>query len=284
MNGVESNETAKRKYWADQLDEAHDFMMRVMDYPVAECGEPLASLTDAVRDAGVEAMFSQRPHAHGLPRMYFLRRSLVARFLDAALRLNRRGWVLRVEDGYRDRNMQRSLGMQPSVFDAVLKKVIWEIGGGMPDAAFLLKRLLTLVAQIPATGTHMTGSAIDISVVDRQSGDEVDRGAPYLEVSERTPMASPFVSAQASRNRQEITTIMRESGFVEYPYEFWHYSAGDAYEHHLRSTGQPAAYGPVDFDVASGQVTRLEEPRKLLNSLDELQRQIHASLVRMRGE
>ena len=45
-------------------------------------------------------------------------------------------------------------------------KVIWELDGQTPDADFLFKRLLTLVAQIPKTGTHMSGSAIDISVLD----------------------------------------------------------------------------------------------------------------------
>ena len=68
-------------------------------------------------------------------------------------------------------------------------------------------------------------------------------------MSERTPMNSPFVSPEAQRNRQEITAIMRESGFVEYPYEFWHYSSGDAYEQILLGTGQPARYGAVDFDA-----------------------------------
>jgi hypothetical protein len=34
---------------------------------------------------------------------------------------------------------------------------------------------------------------------------EIDRGAPYMEVSEKTPMGSPFISDQAARNTAEIT-------------------------------------------------------------------------------
>jgi len=32
-------DSARRSYWTSQLDEAYDFMMRVMKHPVVECGE-----------------------------------------------------------------------------------------------------------------------------------------------------------------------------------------------------------------------------------------------------
>ena len=88
-------------------------MMKAMDCPVADCGERLVSLPDAAREAGVEVAFSERPHAHGLPRIFVLREGQIANFVDAARRLNRRGWVMRVEDGYRTRTMQKDLGLMP---------------------------------------------------------------------------------------------------------------------------------------------------------------------------
>jgi D-alanyl-D-alanine dipeptidase len=279
---MQHDEAAERKYWADQFDEAYAFMMRAVDCPVVDCGERLISLPGTAREAGVEVAFSERPHALGLPRIYVLREGLIAKFVDAAGRLNRRGWVMKVEDGYRTRTMQKNLGLLPSLFDLVLGKVIWELGGQTPEPEFLFRRLLTLVAQIPKTGTHMSGSAVDISVHERGSGVEVDRGVPYLEMSHLTPMKSPFVCPEARRNRQEITAIMRESGFVEYPYEFWHYSSGDAYEQFLLKTGKPARYGAVDFDAATGKVTPIEAPEKPLNSLDEIQAEIRASLERLK--
>lgn len=281
---MEHDEAARRSYWASQLDEAHAFMMRGLISPVAECGERLVSLADAAREAGVEVAFSQRPHVHSLPRIYVLREGQIAGFIDAARRLNRRGWIMRVEDGYRTRTMQKDIGLTPSLFDVILRKVVWELGGGTPEPAFLFKRLLTLVAQMPKTAPHMSGAAIDISVLERATGAEVDRGGPYLEMSERTPMDSPFVSPLARRNRQEITAIFRESGFVEYPYEFWHYGSGEVFEECVRRTGRPARYGAVDFDAATGRVTPIEDPQKPLNSLEEIQVEIQASLDRCRGE
>jgi D-alanyl-D-alanine dipeptidase len=275
------DEAARRKYWTTLFDEAHDFMMKAMDCPVAECGERLISLEKASREAGVEVAFSERPHALGLPRIYALREGIIDNFLEAAQGFNRRGWVIRVEDGYRTRQMQKHLGLMPSLFDVVLGKVLWELDGRTPDTDFLFRRLLTLVAQIPKIGTHMSGSAIDMSVLDRTTGNEIDRGAPYLEMTERTPMNSPFIPPEALKTRLEITAMMRESGFVEYPYEFWHYSRGDAYEQILLKDQSPARYGAVDCDAATGNVTPIENPKEPLNSLETLQGEIDAALKRL---
>jgi zinc D-Ala-D-Ala dipeptidase len=274
------DEAARQKYWADRFDEAHAFMIKAMDYPVADCGERLLSLPDAAREAGVEAAFSEKPHARGLPRIYILREGLIGNFVAAAQRLNYRGWVLKVEDGFRTRDMQKYSGLMPSLFDLIFSKVVWELDGRTPEPDFLFRRLLTLVAQIPKTGTHMSGSAMDISVLDRATGAEIDRGGPYLDMTERTPMNSPFIGPEATRNRKEITSIMRESGFVEYPYEFWHYSSGDAYEQILRGDVRPARYGAVDFDAATGKVTPIEKPEQPLNSLEDIRAEIQSALER----
>ena len=73
MSSERSNEEARRSYWTRIMDEAHNFMQKMIDYPVEECREPMESLIDAVKNAGVEVTFSSRPHAEGQQRMYFLR-------------------------------------------------------------------------------------------------------------------------------------------------------------------------------------------------------------------
>jgi D-alanyl-D-alanine dipeptidase len=196
--------------------------------------------------------------------------------------MNARGWAMRVEDGYRTPQMQKHLGLLPQVFDAVLQAVMWELGGEKPSPVFMFRRCSALVASVPKFGTHMSGSAIDISVVHLDDpAREVDRGAPYLEMSALTPMASPFVSAEARRNRDDITALMRLHGFVEYPWEFWHYSSGDAYEQVLAKTGRPAIYGAVSFDPRSLQVAPLVQPDEPLNSLEEIRAEIDAALARL---
>jgi D-alanyl-D-alanine dipeptidase len=219
----------------------------------------------------VEVAFSEQPHSHGLPRQYFLRAGLVPRFLAAAAEMNGRGWVLKVEDGYRTTAMQQGLGVNEGIFSAVLGKVQWECGGEKPPVDLLVRRLGSLVANAPKVGTHMSGSAMDISVLRRDTGAEVDRGGPYPEMSVRTPMASPFVAEHAGQNRREITALLEGHGFVAYPWEFWHYNDGDAYAELLRHTRRPARYGPVHMDPVDGSVTPIDDPCAPLNSMAVIQ-------------
>lgn len=263
-----SDDEARRAFWTAMLDDADAFMGEVVPYPLEECGEPMASLVEAARAAGTEVAFSDQPHSYGLPRQYFLRAGLVPRFVAAAAEMNARGWVLKVEDGYRTTVMQQGLGLNEGIFTAILRKVQWECGGEKPPVDLLVRRLGSLVANAPRVGTHMSGSAMDVSVWRRDTGEEVDRGGPYPEMSERTPMASPFVSEQAQQNRREITALLGGHGFVAYPWEFWHYNDGDAYAELLNHTGRPARYGPVHMDPVDGKVTPLNDPCAPLNSME----------------
>lgn len=278
---INQENTTRRAYWTCQLEEAHAFMMRVMKHPVIECGEKLVLLNSAATEANVEVAFSTQPHVQGLPRLFVLRQGQISKFLKAAQEMNRRGWILKVEDAFRNYTMQKYIGRTPTVFDAILKKVLWEREGRTPDPAFMFRRILTLTAQMPKIGTHMSGSAIDISVLDRVTGREVNRGGAYCEMSERTPMKSPFISAAAKRNREAISMIMGDAGFVAYPYEFWHFSSGDAYEHILRGSGAAAQYGAVDWDQGTGKLTPITDPTQPLNALIEIEAEIQASLQRV---
>lgn len=125
----------------------------------------------------------------------------------------------------------------------------------------------------------MSGSAMDVSVLMRDTGEEVDRGRPYLEMSEFTPMTTPFISGHAQQNRREITVLMHRHGFMAYPWEFWHYNDGDAYAEFLNQTGRPARYGPVHMNPADGSVTPIANPTVPIASpgvIQELMEQVLA--------
>jgi len=174
--------------------------------------------------------------------------------------------------------MQKALGLMEGTFDAVLARTIWELDGELPTPEHVLGRLRAVIATTPKIGTHMSGSAIDVSVADRETRGPVDRGAPYLEMSELTPMESPFVSEEAQKNRREITAVLARHGFAAYPYEFWHYSSGDAYEASLSGRRGPARYGAVDFDPETGDMFPVEDPTALLTDMGELEARIAKAL------
>ncbi|MCX7030583.1 MAG: hypothetical protein NTU62_10760 [Spirochaetes bacterium] len=270
MGAERTDEEERRRYWSEEMDAAYRFMLAIQEAPVAECGEPLAALPEAAASAGVTVFFSALPHVRGLPRLFFLRTGIMKDFLAAAEEMNRSGWAIKVEDAYRSREMQKYNALRPDVFPAVLEKTQWELGGAMPDIKLFRRRLAALIAMSPKVGTHCSGSAVDVSVLSLDGGAEVDRGAPYLEISEKTPMGSPFVSKEAAHNRAEITAIMARHGFRPYPFEFWHYNKGDSYDEHLSGSGRPARYGAVDLDPATGAVTAVPDPAAPLNSEEDI--------------
>ncbi len=270
MDTWHGDDSDRRLFWKQQMDAAYDFMLAICEYPVAECGEPLAFIPEAAHEAGVRVLFSPLPHARGLPRLFFLREGLLPDFIAAAREMNNRGWVLKIEDAYRSREMQKYNALRPEIFSAVLGKVMWELCGQVPSVDLIRRRLAALVAMSPRVGTHCCGSAIDVSVFTLERSIEIDRGALYLEMSEKTPMGSPFISDQAARNREEITAIMSRYGFLDYHFEFWHYNKGDAYDEYLACSGRPARYGPVDLNPATGAVTPIADAAAPLNSEEEI--------------
>lgn len=275
------DDAARRAYWSDQLEKGYALVRQIEAFPVEECCEPFASLVDAVEESNVEVIFSESKIAGSLDRVFFIRQSLVTDVLAIAREMNDRGWILKIEDGYRSLDMQRQLGSKPEIFDAILRKCLWEFGGVIPSVDVIFRRGCVLVANVPRAGTHMSGSAIDISVFRRDDGSEVWRGNTYLEMSERTSMRSPFVEPEAIANRLAITEIMERHGFMHFPFEFWHYNKGDALAQILNGSKVPARFGAVHWDSRTNVVTPVDHPERPLRPLEEIQKEIEAAIERV---
>jgi zinc D-Ala-D-Ala dipeptidase len=268
-----------RPYWTSQMELAITFMERMRRYPVQECGEPMVPIREAT--AGLRVEFSDRPFNEQFSRIYSIRSGLGESLRRVAKEMNERGWILKIEDGYRSPAMQRSLTHSHKIFDSILRIVMWELEGKAPSPDFMLRRTSAIVATRPKVGTHISGSAIDISVLDGKTRAEIGRGGPYIEVSEKTPMDSPFVTAEEQRNRKEITAIFARHGWAAYPFEFWHYSGGDCYAEDLFGTGKPARYGPMVWEGGAIRPLGAEESDALLEPVEFYRGQIAAALGRL---
>jgi D-alanyl-D-alanine dipeptidase len=278
-----TDEALRIGYWRSAMDQGRRFMDRLLEYPVQECGEPLVSLEEATRGSDVEMAFSATPIIDAIPRIYALRQGLVEPLLATAREMNRYGWILKIEDAFRTRELQRTVAHQPRIFDVILQRVTWEAGGAEPEVELALRRFSTLCANAPKVAGHMAGCAIDISVLDRGTGAEIDRGAPYLEMSELTPMMSPFTPPHALRNRALITAIMERHGFMAYPYEFWHYSMGDVFAEHLRCSGRPGRYAAVNRDPDTGAIEPVPDLMTALNAPEDIRAEMRKANERMRA-
>ena len=273
-----SDESARVAFWIEYMERSYALQQAMIKYPLAESREPFASIPDAAQAAGVDVRFSTTRLAGQFERIFYIRESLIPDLMAIARDMNARGWILKIEDGYRTRRMQTALGRAPAVFDQIVRACIRECGGQTPPVDLVFRRSMCLVANVPVTGTHLAGAAVDISVWRRDDGTEVWRGKPYLEMSEYTPMDCPFVTAEERQNRLEITRMMEAHGFLHYPGEFWHYNKGDSLYQIYANSGQPGRYGPVDWDPATNTVTPFADPLALLTPHDVLAELVKQSI------
>ncbi len=276
----ETDDAARRSYWAEQMQQGYDLIQNVLSFDVQECGEGFASIPAAAETAGVELLFSDTKIAGDIDRVFFMRESLVQRVIDVGREMNERGWILKIEDGYRSQEMQSQLVRKPELFDVILKKCIWENAGQLPPVELLFRRATVLIANIPKVGTHMSGAAIDVSVFRRDDGNEVWRGNAYLEMSERTPMRSPFITPEDLQNRLAITAMLEAHGFVHFPFEFWHFNQDDALGLTLLKRPGPARFGPVHWDPQTNRVTHYADALSPLNPLGVIAKEIEAAVQR----
>lgn len=275
------DEAARRRFWTEHMERSHHLLQAMTQYQTVESGEGFASIPDAAKAASVEMLFSDSKIAGDLDRIFYIRENLIPDLLAITRDMRERGWLLKIEDGYRTQEMQTQLGQKPAVFDMIVGSCRWELGGETPSLDLIRRRSTCLVANYPNRGTHTMGAAVDISVFGLDDGEEVWRGKPYLEMSEYTPMDSPFISPKAQQNRREITALMERHGFLHYPGEFWHYNKGDALYHYMAKTGQPAPYGPVHWNPDTNQVTPYDDVSSPLTPPAAMAAHLDAALARL---
>ncbi len=278
-NGWEGS--SRIAYWRESMERARGFMDRMMEYPVIESRDALCSIPEAAQAAGVEVRFSDTPIVDDIPRIFEVREGVIGPLLEAAAEMLERGWILKIEDGFRTAEMQRKLARKEAIFDAILRKTVWELGSEDPEAEIVFRRVSVLVATVPKLAGHMSGCAVDISVLDRDTQEPLERGGPYLEMSELTPMFSPFISPVALINRSEITAVMERFGFAAYPFEFCHYSLGVAFAEDLRHTGIPACYGAVHRNPIDGSIDPIDDLAIPLHDAQDILDEIRSAKQRL---
>ncbi|MCM8816886.1 MAG: hypothetical protein NC913_05175 [Candidatus Omnitrophica bacterium] len=274
----------KREYWRHQMEAGYEFMQKILVYPVQESMEKLVDLKQAVNQAGVKVRFSSVSRSIVSKPVFRMRQGIIENFLTAAQEMNKKGMIIKIEDAFRTRQMQNPLNRPQKVFDSIMKIILWECEGKIPEPEFIFRRLTVLIATIPKICTHMSGSAIDSTGLSMKTEREIDRGEKYLAMNEKTFMDSPFISKKAKENRYLINEIMQENGFYAYPFEFWHYSCKDAFAQYLSESGNPAIYGPVDLIDDEGKVRTISDSAKPLFSIEQMKEKLDDSLKRLKSK
>lgn len=108
------------------------------------------------------------------------------------------------------------------------KAVVDEISKENPTMgrAEVLKLANFKVSNPKSLGGHETGGAIDVALCDAD-GKEFDYGTKYHEKSPANKTKSRHILKEHKENRRYLLKVMKSQGFVNNPYEWWHFSYGD---------------------------------------------------------
>ncbi|MBT8394727.1 MAG: M15 family metallopeptidase [Flavobacteriaceae bacterium] len=92
---------------------------------------------------------------------------------------------------------------------------------------------------IASKSRHSSGSTLDVTLIDRRTGEELDMGTPYDYFGPQSWIHFMRLTTQQKANRLLLQNIMTKHGFRPYPWEWWHFT--------LR--GEPFRNQHFDFPV-----------------------------------
>ncbi|MBQ9416294.1 MAG: M15 family metallopeptidase [Clostridia bacterium] len=77
---------------------------------------------------------------------------------------------------------------------------------------------------IDGRSSHSRGSTVDLTLVQMQSGKELDMGSPFDFFGEASHPTCDFIKGQAYENRMYLRRMMLEGGFRAINSEWWHFT------------------------------------------------------------
>jgi len=139
-----------------------------------------------------------------------------AALAEVARDLAPRGLMLKVFDCYRPaRAVAHFVRWARAISDVTTKAEFY------PDVD---KRNLFRDGYIAARSGHSRGSTVDITLVRRDDGRELDMGTPFDFFSPRSAPVDRGVSVEAQANRAVLAQAMARRSFRPYDKEWWHFT------------------------------------------------------------
>jgi len=187
---------------------------KLIKIPVKDNGEQLVDLRTVCRDIKFDIC---EPY---IDDRFFLSRKTAAEKIAQAQSSLISGFKLVIFSAYRPMDIQKKH------YEDMLEKLRNE----NPEWTDQKIKLETnkRIAPPDIIPPHTTGGAIDLSIVDKND-EYLDMGTIYKEFSSKTQTDSDQITNREKQNREMLSNIMKTTGFVNYPTEWWHWSYGDRY-------------------------------------------------------
>ena len=167
----------------------------------------LVELTELEPTIRLDVRYAREDNLVGRP-LYaqaraFLQRPAAEALVRAHRTLRKDGFGIVVFDGYRPWSVTKAL---------------WDL---TPED----KRVF--VADPSRGSKHNRGCAVDVSMYDLKTGDQVEMPSAYDELTERSHVTSTSGTPQAQALRATLRMAMEQEGFFVYPWEWWHFDYKD---------------------------------------------------------
>ncbi|QED37980.1 M15 family metallopeptidase [Antarcticibacterium arcticum] len=130
--------------------------------------------------------------------------------------LKEKGYCLKIFDAYRPQRAVNHFISWARKPEDTLKKAQFYPG--------LDKKDLFSLGYISTRSGHSRGSTIDLSIVDYNSGEEIDMGGAYDFFGERSHHNYTNITPAQKMNRSILKNAMMKYGFQPYSQEWWHYT------------------------------------------------------------
>lgn len=127
----------------------------------------------------------------------YLQKSAALALDEVQKELEKQGLGLKIYDCYRPFSVQ---------------KIFWEI---CPDARY--------VADPKVGSKHNRGTAVDLTLIDLKTGEELEMPSLYDDFSEKASRNCKKMSEKARKNCKLLEKIMKKHKFVPQPTEWWHF-------------------------------------------------------------
>lgn len=86
------------------------------------------------------------------------------------------------------------------------------------------KKNLFKSGYIASKSRHSSGSTLDVTLVNIDTGEELDMGSPYDFFGSESWVENKNLTEIQSKNRQKLQQIMLTNGFRNYAQEWWHFT------------------------------------------------------------
>lgn len=221
------------------------FDKKLLKIKFKECGEEFSDLKLLAKKQKVKIVFTNKDN--------YLRAGVAQALLKAAEYFNKMGYTLKVESTY------RSLEEQKQRFTARYLEMKNKFPEKTKDE--LLQAANTFTAGVPIFAAHTAGAGVDVTLLDLQNN-PLEFGVPYKFGGIESITDYPHLSKKVKSNRKLLNDSLEKFGFINYPFEYWHYNIGDvcaAYIKHQRF----AKYKPVNYKIKENRMTYMEDDKEL---------------------